>query len=358
MATVSQQTLNYFVKLYKLPANSTWGDVLVHKEKITRTTVPCNTNATTFDYSPKMTDEKIIFEMRTAIEREKKRRAVNWDYVPYSSWKPVKELVDKSKVDSTKVSKEYKFNSDAVQELIDRINALGSFQVQNRELYNVGNIIKKTDLKALGRTINQNEIMCLCDCNYCTCDCNYCTCDCNYCTCDCNYSDSVIKSTYFGLTQNYGKIGNIKGGKTNTDDKTNWDKSETTTNATIWSINYCTCDCNYCTCDCNYCTCDCNYQTTSFQITKAGKVVSGSRTGRAVRDYSKYAYGSRAMNGQVYSYCTCDCNYCTCDCNYCTCDCNYCTCDCNYCTCDCNYCTCDCNQCVTYYYGRCTKWDK
>ena len=284
MATPAQ--LKFYIKLYKLSPDSTWNDVLAMRDKIAKNTVPCNTNATEFDYSSTLTDEVLIQQMRVAIEREKKRRAVNWDYTPYSSWKPVKELIDKKKVDTKILSNDYKFSSIAIQELIDRINALGSFRIDTKEKYYTGNLIKKTDLRDIGRVINQNEMMCLCDCNYCT-------------------------------------------------------------------------------CDCNYCTCDCNYQNQTFEITRTTglkshgtKVVNKTTTDKSVRDYSKYAYGSRTSTGQVRSYCTCDCNYCTCDCNYCTCDCNYCTCDCNYCTCDCNYCTCDCNQCVAVYYGRCVKWDK
>ena len=391
MATPAQ--LKFYIKLYKLSPDSTWNDVLAMRDKIAKNTVPCNTNATDFDYSSTLTDEVLIQQMRVAIEREKKRRAVNWDYTPYSSWKPVKELINKKKVDTKILSNDYKFSSIAIQELIDRINALGSFRIDTKEKYYTGNLIKKTDLRDIGRVINQNEMMCLCDCNYCTCDCNYCTCDCNYCTCDCNYSQSLVQGTYFGLKQNYGIAGNKKSGATNVKDNTTKDVGVNTLNATIWSINYCTCDCNYCTCDCNYCTCDCNYctcdcnyctcdcnyctcdcnyctcdcnyQNQTFEITRTTglkshgtKVVNKTTTDKSIVDASRYAYGSRTSTGQVRSYCTCDCNYCTCDCNYCTCDCNYCTCDCNYCTCDCNYCTCDCNQCVAVYYGRCVIWDR
>ena len=258
MSFFTHRTLGYYISRYKLKANATWDDVYEFRDKLAKNGVPCNTNATEFDYSPTLTDEKIIGDMRLAIEREKKRRAVKWDYTPYTEWKPVKQLIDKHGTDTTKVTKEYRFNSEAIKELIDRIDALGSFQVSNIERFSTGQVIKKEDLKDLGRVINQNEMMCLCDCNYCTCDCNYCTCDCNYCTCDCNYSESLVKGTYFGLTQNYGKKSTKNKNITSMDDSTNYDYSETTTNATIWAMSYCTCDCNYCTCDCKYNTCECN----------------------------------------------------------------------------------------------------
>ena len=52
MSFFSHRTLNYYISLYKLPQNSTWDDILAHREKIAKNTVPSNTNATGFDYSP------------------------------------------------------------------------------------------------------------------------------------------------------------------------------------------------------------------------------------------------------------------------------------------------------------------
>jgi len=378
---VSKALLDKYIKLFKLPAGSTWDDVLAERQRRKDNSNPCYTNATNFDYSAQLTDEQIIENMRDSIEREKKRRAVQWDYEAYSSWEEIKELAypDKQETDMTEVDKKYVVRSEAIRELISRINALGSFSVPNPESYEPGQVISKDKVKVLGKTINDNEIACLCDCNYCTCDCNYCTCDCNYCTCDCNYHDNLVKSSYFGTTTDYGDSGTKNRGKTSVDDKTVWDKSVNTTDGTIWAIdwcncdcnyctcncnyctcdcnyctcdcNYCTCDCNYCTCDCNYCTCDCNYKNAMYRYWFRANPYDSTKY-----DGTQYAYGSRSSSGSVSSYCTCDCNYCTCDCNYCTCNCNYCTCNCNYCTCDCNYCTCDCNQCVVFYYGRCRAW--
>ena len=325
MATTTTQLL--------INSKKTYAEIVAEIQKRSLNSNPCFTNQTDFD---ELGDVKIVFEqviekIRTSIEREKKRRAVQWKYTPYTNWEDVINPADKT------------IRGETYVELLNRIEALGTVDTQpSIDKFNDGKIISKDALKQVVKALNDTEYACLCDCNYCTCDCNYCTCDCNYCTCDCNYhvtlSHKGPDGTYYtGFKGSKTSLPSIK-------DKTKWDESTVTTNATIWAYNYCNCDCNYCTCDCNYCTCDCNYCTCDCNYCTCDCNYCTCDCNYCTCDCN---YCTCDCN-----YCTCDCNYCTCNCNYCTCDCNYCTCDCNYCTCDCNYCTCNCNFCTGVYYSR------
>ena len=159
---------------------------------------PCTSNATVWVESigtGVLVKQSQIAELIAAINNEYDRRS------------------NGNKITTTHIVGEVVKRSDFI-EIIDKIDALQNYGWSSGVKTDI--LIKATHINEIRTNINDEEKVCICNCNYCTCDCNYCTCNCNYtCTCDCNY---------------------------------------------------CACQCNYyCTCNCNYystyCTCNCNYIT-------------------------------------------------------------------------------------------------